>query len=528
MTRIHARDTTVVKLSETEAQEFINQYHRQGALKSLSARRSVGLVYRGTLVGVAQFGTPRTPEKRETYTTELLRMCFRDDVRIPGGASKLVRGYISMYNPRDMFTYQDTNGEQTTVYEHCGFTLVKQYSTKSLLVAPGKTLETADRKRGEIYTVRVAATLGPDILLGTSLGERFHDDGTRLTNVQLFTDILGWTRVDVSGDKVYEWINQNYTYYTYKITATDSDKYYYGVSSVNIPHATREQCHNHPYYGSGGNKNPTTNKFVNWKKKHENTLVKEVLGIFKNRSESYRAEKELVGDLWTTDPLCLNSCPGGGYTGSNPGWTGMVVMKECPVHGLVKHRGNACCSCTAQQSIAQRECPVHGMTTHQGDTCNKCAIQSVFTVQHCDIHGDTIFVGETCGKCRNLSTIEELACPTHGLVKHRAGKCCSCNAESSVHTDICPTHGETKFVGSHCRKCMSRKQDTKKICVLHGESVHRGNSCMKCTSFKGAHKRGKHDKIFNIHCPLCRESQSLNQTQEVEDKEHHNGTQKDY
>lgn len=166
----------VEKIELEQAQKFIQENHIQGASYSDSPKESVGLFnnsdeHEQELIGVAQFCSPRTAAKKREYTTELLRLCFKKDVRVIGGASKLINHYIKKYNPADIFTYQDTTGENTDVYVHCGFTLVKQDKEKQYLVMPGKTLETADRKNKEVFTLATVVQRGPDALLGTKLGK---------------------------------------------------------------------------------------------------------------------------------------------------------------------------------------------------------------------------------------------------------------------------------------------------------------------------------------------------------------------
>lgn len=63
---------------------------------------------------------------KRKYSIELLRLAFKNDVRVVGGASKLVSYYKKHYHPTDIFTYQDITGEVTTVYEQCGFTFVNE------------------------------------------------------------------------------------------------------------------------------------------------------------------------------------------------------------------------------------------------------------------------------------------------------------------------------------------------------------------------------------------------------------------
>jgi hypothetical protein len=170
MERFFARKLEARAVSEEEASAFISLHHRAGTATSPHKTKAVGLYQASRLLALAQFTTPRTEAKARRYTTELLRMVFEADVRVVGGASKLIAYYKATQHPTDIFTYQDATGEVTAVYEQCGFTFVGQAKTKPYLVAPGKTLATATRR--EALGLAYATRYGPDRILGTSLGAR--------------------------------------------------------------------------------------------------------------------------------------------------------------------------------------------------------------------------------------------------------------------------------------------------------------------------------------------------------------------
>lgn len=547
MNKIYARKTVAEIVDLETAQDFVEKYHNQQSASPSTVIRSVGLFLKDELIAVAQFCSPRTSAKKREYTTELLRLCFKKDYRVTGGASKLIEFYKKRYKPSDIFTYQDTTGENTDVYEHCGFTLKSQSKKKTYLIAPNKTIKNA--KKYEKLSVAYAVRLGPDNILGTNLGEVFDDDGTRKTNIQLFTDVLGWTLEETTGDKVYEWFDKNVTFYTYKITATDSDKYYYGVSHIREPISDNlnTKCLNDGYYGSGGKQN-ANNKFANWKIKHKDKIEKEIIKLFKKKSEAYLSEKTLVGDAWNTDKNCLNSIQGGRYTGTHTGTSPRLSDKECPLHGITTHAGNTCCKCTSEKSISTKECKkhgttkfigekcrkclntskisikncikhgdvkhinnncykcadssfkselknceIHGVTAYVFDKCSKCSSNSLYSMKDCSIHGITKHRIDTCSKCSSNSSISKKDCPTHGSTTHAGTSCSQCTSESSVTIQHCPTHGLTKFSGNSCRSCLNLSVITVKDCSIHGKTKHIGDKCYKC-------RDDKYDiKVCSIH-----------------------------
>jgi hypothetical protein len=452
---LNARATEVRIIDLETASEFLEENHSQETARGEGRIFSLGLFHKDNLVSVIQFCSPRTTRMKKKYSLELLRLATKKNVRIRGGASKLIKYFINSQQPADFFTYQDMAGEATDVYKHAGLTLVSQGKKKQYLVAPEKTRSTANRK--EILGIPYATRFGPDRILKTSLGEVYRSDGTRKTNPELFIEELGWHIEETPGDRIWEWFNPNLTFYTYKITATDSDKYYYGVSHVKKANASIEDCLNDGYFGTGGGKSSLNNKFVNWKTKHGETVKKEILEQFSRKMEAYNHEKILIGKAWANDPLCLNSVSGGLEGGLN--------------------------YINSRASIKEKKCNVHGISLHAGDTCLKCSAKKRFTIQECKIHGKTKFAGKSCIKCYFIASLEEEECSLHGLSLHRKGLCIKCANGSRVSLKSCPIHGETNFIGAQCYYCIDNNI-VLKACAkgIHGRTLHRGTHCIKCTS----------------------------------------------
>lgn len=475
---IYARNTKALKINEDIAQSFISENHSQGSYKKIINKISIGLFYQKELVGVVQFCSPRTSKKKRDYSSELLRLCFKKDTRIIGGASKLIAFYINKYNPDDFFTYQDTTGENTEVYKKAGMNFVYQNKKKKYLIKNGLTFDTARFGKKEIYTVGEVVRRGPDSLLGTDLGEVSDENGKKLTNIQLF-EKLGWHIEETSGDKIYEWINPKKSYYTYKITATDSDKYYYGVHTLNIPKAKENDCLNDRYFGSGGA------KFQNWKKKHKEKIKKEIINIYDRKQKAMMAEKDLIKELWSTDILCLNSQRGGISNGFQPQWEKLgsaITIKYCDIHGNVKHQGNSCFKCASQGSVSEKYCDIHGITKFQGNICKKCVNLTSVSEQNCDIHGLTKYRGNFCVKCYTDKSINIKFCTVHGLTKHRNNSCVKCYTDKSISKKVCKIHGLTKYRGNKCCKCQNEGLISIKYCKIHGNVKHHGSICSKCTT----------------------------------------------
>jgi hypothetical protein len=472
--KIHARLCQISTVDEIIAQDFLKKFHRQGDVVISTSLTSLGLFYKEELVGVAQFCYPRTKGVKRKYTTELLRLAFKDNVRVAGGASKIIAYYKRYYHPTDIFTYQDVRGEGTSVYEHCGFTLASQARRKQYLVAPGKTLETGSNR--EVLEIAYAVRYGPDRILGTKLGEIFREDTTRKTNVNIFMEDRGWHIEEILGDRLYEWFNPDITFYTYIITASDSDKYYYGVRCIKLANATLEDCQGDSYWGSGGA--GVQNKFQNWKRKHKSNLQKEVLQTFSTKVKAYLDERQLIGNLWETDKNCLNSTQGG--YGQAP-IQARVTMQKCSIHGEVKHCGNSCYKCAAQKREHVGYCFIHGKVSFRGASCLICQAQRLNSFSTCPVHGLTMFVGTSCRKCSTAKVFTSQVCLIHGKCTFRGSSCINCQNDKKIKIMNCMTHGLTKHLGARCAKCIIAQTDSIKECRIHGFVPHRGDSCFSCT-----------------------------------------------
>lgn len=83
-------------------------------------------------------------------------------------------------------------------------------------------------------------------------------------------------------------------HYTYTIIDEDTVQYYHGKHSTNDL--------NDGYMGSGS-----------WIKsiQDKENIVKLINEFYESSDAAYKAEAELIGDLWKTDELCMNRMKGG-------------------------------------------------------------------------------------------------------------------------------------------------------------------------------------------------------------------------
>ena len=120
-------------------------------------------------------------------------------------------------------------------------------------------------------------------------------------------------------------------FYTYKITllkGSIAGHYYYGQHRTNNL--------NDGYAGSG---RVIKDYFKKYPKIEHQTYIKEIISFYNSLEELNKAEFELIGDKYNTDPLCLNLIPGGTGKGRNKGYKHSEnTIKKISNSNLGKHR----------------------------------------------------------------------------------------------------------------------------------------------------------------------------------------------
>lgn len=476
MRRIYARNCVVAELDIEPAEAFLKDHHRDGFYSASKRRTNLGLFHKDELLGVAIFDTPRTQGKQRDYTDELYRLAFKKDVRVVGGASKLIKTFIREYDPIALFTYQSTQGEKTDVYEKSGMRLVSKAKDKEVLVS-----DDSGAKRKEV-SLQQALQWGPDRLIGTKLGT-VTENGKRVNNIELFLR-SGYHLERRPGDRVYEWLNPNVTHYLYKITSKIDDGYYIGRHTVRGSQS-KEECLNDGYWGSGGD------KFKNWiAKVGKENLVKEILGIYPTRKALVKAEKKAIGELYKTKS-CKNTKPGG--VGNAAYGFPKSQWQNCEKHGKTKYIGDSCRKCIAASYNLESVCDKHGKTWFKGKSCNKCTAEKANHVQFCnDCKKETKHIGDHCATCLSQSSVSIKFCETcQRETKHQGDTCSACSAAAINVQKYCNNgHGLTWHKGDSCNKCAAESAQNKRYCkVCEEETNHLGERCSRCLVTSGLEVR---------------------------------------
>ena len=127
--KIYARKCKIKEVSFNDCKLFLEKNHIQG---NVNSKYRYGLYYNDELVSLMTFGHKRKNlgSKSEEGSYELLRFCNKLNTSVIGGASKLLKHFIKIYNPKEIISYCDRRWSQGNLYEKLGFSKI-HYSKPS-------------------------------------------------------------------------------------------------------------------------------------------------------------------------------------------------------------------------------------------------------------------------------------------------------------------------------------------------------------------------------------------------------------
>lgn len=124
---IYARKCEIRDVSASEAKQFLQANHRQGAVGS---KIRLGLFYNDELVSLMTFGHMRatigTDHTDLADCYELSRFCSKLNTSVVGGASKLFKHFITQYEPQQIRSFSDNAHSRGALYSTLGFTQIRQ------------------------------------------------------------------------------------------------------------------------------------------------------------------------------------------------------------------------------------------------------------------------------------------------------------------------------------------------------------------------------------------------------------------
>ena len=114
-TIINGRDTSILEIDGTKANEFMEKYHLQGKCNSTI---NIALAYNGDIVSIMSFSKPRFNNE---FQYEIIRLAFKNNTIINGGVEKLFSYFIRQYKPKSIVSYSNLSKFYGTVYTKLGF-----------------------------------------------------------------------------------------------------------------------------------------------------------------------------------------------------------------------------------------------------------------------------------------------------------------------------------------------------------------------------------------------------------------------
>lgn len=122
--KIYARKCKIKEISSNDSSLFLKLNHLQGDCKS---KYRYGLFYNDELVSVMTFGHLRKNlgNHGDENEFELLRFCNKLNTSVVGGASKLLKYFISTINPDRIISYADKRWSNGSLYKILGFKHIK-------------------------------------------------------------------------------------------------------------------------------------------------------------------------------------------------------------------------------------------------------------------------------------------------------------------------------------------------------------------------------------------------------------------
>lgn len=125
--RIHARQTTIVRIDKTQATAFLTKHHLQ---YYVSAYYKYALVWKAEIVAVATFSKSRVMHDGAVpyRSYELIRFASKMGTTVTGGLGKLLNHFIEQHHPAHIMTYADRDWSNGEGYSKLGFTEVEKTS----------------------------------------------------------------------------------------------------------------------------------------------------------------------------------------------------------------------------------------------------------------------------------------------------------------------------------------------------------------------------------------------------------------
>jgi len=153
---IYARNCTVKKVSNKEAEPFSNKTHLQG---HRNASVTYGLFYKDELVQLMSFSKTANA-KANGAEWEIIRGCPGSNNIVVGGVSKLFKHFIKDYSPSSVFSYCDFNKFDGKSYEALGMQFIGYTGPDMNWIIDGKMVARSPQKHKELKAIAEGVIYG--------------------------------------------------------------------------------------------------------------------------------------------------------------------------------------------------------------------------------------------------------------------------------------------------------------------------------------------------------------------------------
>lgn len=222
MIKVNARDCVCTKISYLDYSEFCNKYHKQG---TCFANICYGMFHDDELVQIMSFGEDRFGKQahKVRYDYEMFRECSKENYSIRGGKSKLLKQFISDYNPYSIVSYCSLeHGFDGHSYLACGFTKVDEQKDSYHYERDNKVYSRFSFQKNS--NLRKIGKKEPIQKTIESVGGVYDFNMTERENAES----NGFVRVSEKGNIVFELLLRDIKGYVYKTTNRINGKIYVG------------------------------------------------------------------------------------------------------------------------------------------------------------------------------------------------------------------------------------------------------------------------------------------------------------
>ena len=144
--KIFARNCEIKVLNNKESSDFLDKNHIQGKDRSIIR---IGLLYRDEIVSIMTFDKFNGRNKMSGNEWNLSRFCNKLDTIVIGGASKIFKHFIKLYNPIRIISYSDKNWSQGNLYLKLGFKKLYESRPDYKYIIGGKRIHKSNFKKSK-------------------------------------------------------------------------------------------------------------------------------------------------------------------------------------------------------------------------------------------------------------------------------------------------------------------------------------------------------------------------------------------